>query len=474
MKLPFIHEDFLLANRSAVALYRGFAEDQPILDYHCHLSPKEIAENRRWENLTQLWLQGDHYKWRAMRANGVPEQLITGSAPDREKFLAWAATVPKTLCNPLYHWTHLELKRTFDIETLLDENSAAHIWDTCNERLASPEFSCRSLIEKARVKVLCTTDDPIDGLEHHAVLASDPSFPVKVLPAFRPDRAMAMEVPAIFRDYAESLGAAAQVDIATFGGFLEALYHRHKFFHERGCRLSDHGLNRPHAEDCTESQAAGIYAKVLGGTQPSPLEVSQFKSAMLLAFGVMDHTKGWVQQYHIGALRSVNVRMHRQLGPDTGFDAIGDRPVARGLAKLLARLDEEDHLPRTIIYNLNPADNEVMAALAGCFQDGITPGKIQFGSAWWFLDQKDGIERQLRCLASLGLLSRFIGMLTDSRSFLSYSRHEYFRRVLCNLLGEEMEKGLLPDDLDLVGGMVRDICYGNAEAYFGFAGGGGK
>jgi len=466
MHRPFIHQDFLLSNPAASTLFHEFASNCPILDYHCHLPQQDIARNRTWENLSQLWLGGDHYKWRAMRANGIPERLITGNAPDQEKFQAWAETVPKALCNPLYHWTHLELKRYFGIDELLDGHSAQRIWDHTCERLRSPELSCRGILQESQVRGLCTTDDPTDNLEHHAAIAADPSCAVRVLPTFRPDRAMAVESPATFRAYVEALGACANSDTTSFAGFLTAIEKRHDYFHQHGCRLSDHGLDRPYGEECSRPQAMLIFEKAMSGITPGLDEIAQFKSAMLFEFGRLNYAKGWVQQLHIGALRNVNPRMCRELGPDTGFDSIGDAPVARGLAQLLGRLEEAGVLTKTIIYNLNPADNELMATLIGCFQDGSTPGKIQFGSGWWFLDQKDGIERQLRALGNQGLLSRFVGMLTDSRSFLSYSRHEYFRRVLCNRLGTEIEQGLLPHDLDLVGSMVRDICFHNAEAYF--------
>ncbi|HNX95168.1 MAG TPA: glucuronate isomerase [Holophaga sp.] len=465
MPRPFIHDDFLLHSSTASALFHEFARECPILDYHCHLPPQDIATNRTWENLTQLWLGGDHYKWRALRANGVPERLVTGDAPDREKFQAWAETVPKTLCNPLYHWTHVELKRYFGIDELLDGSSAQRIWDQTSEQLRSAEFSCHGILARSRVRALCTTDDPIDDLKHHAAIAASGKSPARVLPTFRPDKAMAVESPD-FKAYVQAIGAASDCDISSFSTFVKALEKRHDYFHAHGCRLSDHGLNRPYGEECTPAQAALIFDKAMAGSAPSAEESAQFKAAMLFEFGRMNHAKGWVQQIHFGVMRNVNPRTFKTLGPDTGFDTIGDAPVASGLVNMLGRLESANALTKTILYNLNPADNELIATLIGCFQDGSTPGKIQFGSGWWFLDQKDGIERQLRALGNQGLLSRFVGMLTDSRSFLSYSRHEYFRRVLCNLLGDDMERGLLPDDLALVGGMVRDICFGNAEAYF--------
>ena len=469
MERRFIHPDFLLQRPTAVELYRGWAEGRPIIDYHCHLPPAEIAGDRVFENLARAWLAGDHYKWRAMRAAGVDERYITGDADDREKFMKWAETVPKTLRNPLYHWTHLELARYFGIEDrLLGPDTARSVWDDCNAQLATEAFGTRSLLRRMNVSLVCTTDDPTDTLEHHAVLADDASFPVQVLPAFRPDKAMAVDDPGVYNRYVDRLAAAADAEIADFDGLLRALRKRHAFFHELGCRLSDHGLESVDAEDVPASEARRVFAKVRAGRSPDGGEVAAFRSAMLFEFGLMDHEKGWTQQFHLGAMRNTNTRMVRRLGPDTGYDSIADVPQARSLARLLDRLDREDKLPRTILYNLNPADNEVFAAMTGNFQDGRTPGKIQYGSGWWFLDQKDGMEKQLDALSNMGLLSRFVGMLTDSRSFLSYPRHEYFRRILCNLLGAEIEQGLLPRDMDLVGNMVRDICHRNAEIYFGF------
>jgi glucuronate isomerase len=467
----FITENFLLTNRTAVRLYHTFAAGQPIIDYHCHLSPREIAENRKFENLTQIWLAGDHYKWRAMRANGVDERFCTGNATDWEKFLAWAETVPKTLGNPLYHWTHLELKHPFGISTmLLNEKTAKKVWDLCNKKLATNGFTTRGLLRRMNVHVVCTTDDPTDSLEYHRSLAAERESPVRVLPTFRPDKSMAVEQPAAFQAWVRKLEQAVGASISGYVTFLEALRTRHDVFHAHGCRLSDHGVDTVYADDYTEAEVSGIFTKTLRGETPDETEVRKFKSAMLYEFGVMDHSTGWVQQYHLGALRNVNSRMYRTLGPDTGYDTIGDLEVARPLARLLARLDDQNRLTKTILYNLNPRDNELVAAMAGCFQDGTIPGKVQFGSAWWFLDQKSGIERQLDALAHMGLLSRFVGMLTDSRSFLSYPRHEYFRRILCNKLGAEMESGLLPRDMKLVGEMVKDICYRNAKRYFDFDG----
>ena len=467
--VSFIDEDFLLRTQTARALYHDYARDLPIIDYHCHLPPAEIAENIKFANLTQIWLNGDHYKWRAMRANGVDERFCTGNAPDWEKFLAWAETVPKTLRNPLYHWTHMELKRPFGISgKLLNKHTAREIWDECNLKLAQDDFSTQGIISQMNVRLLCTTDDPTDSLDHHRKIRTQAAFKTKVLPAFRPDKGMAIETGRAFIGWVEKLAAAASAEIGNFTDYLSALRQRHDHFHAMGCRLSDHGIETIYAEDYTDSEINSIFDRAMAGRSISRLEAVQFKSAMLFEFGIMDAEKGWAQQYHLGALRNVNKRVFDILGPDTGFDAIGDFEIARPLSKFLSRLDKQNRLARTILYNLNPRDNELVAAMAGNFQDGSIPGKIQYGSAWWFLDQINGIERQMEALSNMGLLSRFIGMLTDSRSFLSYPRHEYFRRILCNLLGGDMEKGLIPDDLDLVGEMVADICYRNAISYFGF------
>ncbi len=466
----FITENFLLQNKTAIELYHTYAKDQPIIDYHCHVPPQEIAENRKFANLTQIWLAGDHYKWRALRTNGIDERFITGSASDWEKFLTWAETVPKTLRNPLYHWTHMELKRPFGIsDKLLNKATAKEIWEKCNAKLALDEFSARGIMKQMNVRLICTTDDPTDSLIYHKNIKQDRSFAIRVLPAFRPDKAMAIENPVAFRDWLEKLTAASDITISNYNDLLTALRKRHDFFHAQGCRLSDHGVETVYAEDYTETEIKTIFSKALAGQKIDTGEILKFKSAMLYEFGIMDHEKGWVQQYHIGALRNNNSRMFRTLGPDTGFDSIGDFEIARPLAKLLRRLDDGNNLAKTILYNLNPRDNELMAAMIGNFQDGSIPGKIQYGSAWWFLDQHNGIGKQLEALSNMGLLSRFVGMLTDSRSFLSYPRHDYFRRILCNLLGDDLEKGLIPNDLKLVGQMIADICYHNAVNYFNFA-----
>jgi glucuronate isomerase len=465
---PFLDDNFLLHSTTAERLYHDYAADQPIFDYHCHLPVADIADNKKFATLTAIWLAGDHYKWRAMRANGIDEELITGSASDRDKFHAWARTVPKTLRNPLYHWTHLELKKPFGITgTLLSPTTADSIYERCTAMLQEDGFSTRAILERMRVKVVCTTDDPLDSLEHHRRLAADKDFTVKVLPAFRPDKAMAVDDPAAFNRWVDRLGEVTDRDIVDYGDFLGCLATRHSFFHQLGCRLSDHGLEEPYAEEYRESEVAAIFARVRGGEQPSPAESRVFKSALLVEFALLDHQRGWTQQFHLGALRNQNSRAFRTLGADTGYDSIGDFTMARSLGRLLDRLDSSDQLAKTILYVLNPRDNEMIATMIGNFQDGRIPGKIQFGSGWWFNDQKDGMERQLNALSNMGLLSRFVGMLTDSRSFLSYPRHEYFRRVLCNLFATDMENGELPDDMELIGSTISDICYGNARDYFG-------
>ncbi len=465
--MPFIHEDFLLGTKTACKLYHQYAEPEPIFDYHCHISPRDIAANRQFRNLFEIWLEGDHYKWRAMRANGVAERFCTGDADPFDKFKAWAATVPHTLRNPLYHWTHLELKSYFGIAELLDEKNAGKIWKKANEKLATPELTTQGILKKFKVKVVCTTDDPVASLEHHRAFASQ-GHPTKMLPAFRPDKALTVNQPAGFNKWVEQLATASNVDINGLSAFLTALRKRHDFFHSQGCRLSDHGMNHCFVDFCSEKTAAGIFAKARRGAAVSPPEHEQFASFMMLFFGRLDAEKGWTKQLHLGALRNANTRRFKQLGPDTGFDSISDWPQGSALAAYLDRLDQENLLPKTIIYNLNPADNYAFAALIGNFQDGTVPGKIQFGSGWWFLDQKEAMEWQMNALSNLGLLSRFVGMITDSRSFMSYPRHEYFRRTLCNLTGRDMETGLIPNDEKLVGPMIRNICYANAKQYMAF------
>ncbi len=465
----FIHDDFLLETDRARDLFHSFAESLPIIDYHCHIPPADIAGNRKFENLTQIWLAGDHYKWRAMRACGVPERFITGDAPDWEKFEKWAWTIPQTLRNPLYHWTHLELSRIFGInDRLLGPATAKGIWDECNSKLAAPEFSVQGIQKKMNVEVVCTTDDPVDDLRHHKALGGRTPSGTKVYPAFRPDKAMAVENPQAFRRYVAALAAAAGMDIRSFDDLRSALRKRHDSFHAMGCRVSDHGLETIYAEDYTAADIRRTFDGLLAGKAVGPDLAVKFKSAMLYEFAVMDWERGWVQQYHLDALRNVNRRMLAELGPDTGFDTIGEFETARPLARFLDRIDAEKKLAKTILYTLNPRDNELLAAMIGNYQDGSVPGKMQFGAAWWFNDQLDGMTRQMEALSNLGVLSRFVGMLTDSRSFLSYPRHEYFRRLLCNILGNDVRRGLLPDDVELLGGMVRDISYFNAKRYFDF------
>ncbi|SNR34849.1 glucuronate isomerase [Hymenobacter mucosus] len=465
---PFLNHDFLLQTATASTLYHEYAKQMPIIDYHNHLLPDQIAQDKQFDTITQVWLYGDHYKWRAMRTNGVPERYITGDASDWEKFEKWAETVPQTVRNPLYHWTHLELQRYFGITELLNKDSARRIYDQCNALLRTPEYSVQNLLRKMNVETLCTTDDPADSLEYHRAL-QETDFEVQVLPTFRPDKAMAPEDAASYNAYLDKLGQAAGVDIRTFADLEAALRQRHDFFATLGCRLSDHGLEQIYAAAYTEAEISTIFSRVRGGQALSEQEILQFKSAMLVLLAEMDWEKGWTQQFHLGALRNNNARMLRQLGPDTGWDSIGDFAQGRALSSFLNRLDEQDKLAKTIIYNLNPADNELIATMIGNFNDGSVAGKVQFGSGWWFLDQKDGMEKQINALSNMGLLSRFVGMLTDSRSFLSYPRHEYFRRVLCNLFGNDVENGELPEDLELLGGIVQNICYGNAKEYFGFA-----
>lgn len=462
--MSFIHEDFLLQSAAARRLYHACAENLPIFDFHCHLPAAEIAENRRFLNLTEIGLEGDHYKWRAMRANGIPERFCTGDAPPYDKFLAWARTVPFTLRNPLYHWTHLELARYFGIFDLLDEKSAPRIWEKANEQLLGDELSAQGILEKFRVAAVCTTEDPTASLADHERMARS-SLPTQVFPAFRPDRALQTRDPSAFNEWTNKLGESAGVEISSFADFLDALRKRHDFFHRHGCRLSDHGLDFCYAEDCTGREAENIFRQLRSGQAVTGEETARFCSFLMFFFGHLDAEKGWTKQLHLGALRSANTRMLGTLGRDAGFDSIGDWPQAAALAAYLDRLDRENMLPKVIVFNSNPIDNYPFATMIGNFQDARTPGKIQFGSGWWFLDQKEGIELQLNALSNCGLLSRFVGMVTDSRSFLSFPRHEYFRRVLCNLLGEEVEKGLLPDDEELLGATIRGICFENARAY---------
>jgi len=467
---PFLSEDFLLETKSGRRLYHEYAAGMPIFDYHCHLPVEEIAKDATFDNLTRIWLNGDHYKWRAMRANGVDEHYITGTASDREKFKAWAATVPKTLRNPLYHWTHLELKKPFGIDNvLLSGDNADEIYDRCTEMLQEDGFSTRGILKQMKVKVVCTTDDPLDTLQFHQQIGDDPSFTIKVLPAFRPDKAMAVEDLPSYNQWLDALAVITGSDITSYNELLEALDKRHTFFHEMGCRLSDHGIEQPCAEEYHDRDIADIFIKARQNEALDTNEINTFKSALLVDLAVMDAEKGWTQQFHLGAIRNVNSRAFKVLGPDTGYDSIGDFTMAASLGRFFDRLERRDKLAKTIIYNINPRDNEMIAAMIGNFQDGSVPGKMQFGSGWWFNDQKDGMERQINALSNLGLLSRFVGMLTDSRSFLSYPRHEYFRRILCNLFGRDIENGELPADFNLVGETIKDICYRNAVDYFGIS-----
>jgi glucuronate isomerase len=463
----FLDENFLLETKTAERLYHEYGASLPIIDYHCHLPPNEIANDINFENLTRIWLYGDHYKWRAMRANGVNEAYITGQKPDWEKFEQWAATVPYTLRNPLYHWTHLELQRYFNINEILSPATARKIYDECNEKLQSPEYSVKNLVKNRNVEVVCTTDDPLDDLSYHKKIKKD-GYAVKVLPAFRPDKAMDAANSKTLNAYISRLETITGTAIGDFSSYLEALKSRHDYFAENGCCLSDHGLEKLYAEDYTELETRLIFKKIRAEQALTQDEIVKFKSAMLYNFSVWDNEKGWVQQYHLGALRSSNTRALRESGPDTGYDSIGDYPQGTSLSKFLDRLENENKLTKTILYNLNPADNELIAAMAGNFNDGSVAGKMQFGSAWWFLDQKDGMTKQLNALSNMGLLSRMVGMLTDSRSFLSYPRHEYFRRLLCNLFGNDIENGELPNDIAWTGKVIQDICYYNAKSYFGF------
>lgn len=467
MKDQFFTEDFLLSNDFARTLYHQYAEKQPIIDYHCHLPPQDIAADTRFENLTAIWLAGDHYKWRAMRTLGVAEEYITGGASPLDKFRKWAHTVPYTMRNPLFHWTLLELKRYFGVDELLNEKTADAIYQSCTEKLQTSPFSTRNLLLQMDVRVVCTTDDPTDSLEYHQKIASA-DFAVKVVPAFRPDKVYAVEDPVAFGKYLDKLSAASGVSIVDHSSLMNALENRIEFFHSLGCRLSDHGLEQLYHFDEVPDNISSIFTKLKNGTGLQPNEIRYFKFVTLLELCKMYHRKGWTQQFHLGALRNNNSRMLNKLGPDTGFDSIGDFSQARSLSSFLNELDRTDQLPRTILYNVNPTDNEVFASMTGNFNDGTTKGKMQYGSAWWFLDQKDGMETQINALSNIGLLSCFVGMITDSRSFLSYPRHEYFRRILCNLIGQDVERGELPADEKWLGKLVGDVCYHNAKEYFQF------
>ncbi len=465
-------ENFLLQTETAQKLYHEHAAKMPIIDYHCHLIPKMVADDHKFKSITEIWLGGDHYKWRAMRSNGVDERFCTGTdTTDWEKFEKWAETVPYTFRNPLYHWTHLELKTAFGIDKLLNPTTAREIFDECNDKLQNdPNMTARGLMRRYNVETVCTTDDPVDSLEYHKQVR-DSGFEIKMLPTWRPDKAMAVENPAEFRAYVEKLAEVSGVTINKFSDMVDALQKRHDFFEEMGCRLSDHGIEEFYAADYTDAEIDAIFDKVYGGKELTHEEIDKFKSAMMIVFGEMDYASGWTQQFHYGAIRNNNSKMFKLLGPDTGFDSIGEFNTAKSCAKYLDKLNSRGKLTKTILYNLNPCANEVIATMLGNFQDGSVPGKIQFGSGWWFLDQKDGMRKQMNALSLLGLLSRFVGMLTDSRSFLSYPRHEYFRRTLCNLVGTDVENGEIPYtgyEAERVNQMIEDICYNNAKNYFKF------
>lgn len=464
MSSKFINDNFLLETKYAEELYHNYSKHLPIIDYHNHLPPQQIAEDKTFENITDVWIKGDHYKWRAMRTLGINEQYITGNGSDKDKFLHWAKTVPYTMRNPLYHWTHLELARYFDIYELLNEQSAESMYQITSEKLNSKDYTCRQLLKKANVEYVCTTEDPTDNLQYHQQLAKS-DFSIKVSTAFRPDKAILINNEG-YNDYINSLEKVVGTSITTYSDLRDALKNRIDFFHENGCRISDHGLSHLYYEDFTETEINAIFKKKREHKIVNEEEASKFQSAILLFLCETYHQYGWVQQFHLGALRNNNTRMHRLLGPDTGWDSIGDYPQSQKLSAFLNALDSKDVLCKTIIYNLNPADNEVMATMIGNFNDGSVKGKVQWGSGWWFLDQKDGMTKQINALSSMGLISCFIGMLTDSRSFLSFPRHEYFRRILCNLLGNEIKNGELPNDIEWIGKLVSDISYYNAKTYF--------
>ena len=465
---PFITKDFMLTTDAARELYHKSAENMPIIDYHCHLVPQMIAENTQFKNMTEVWLGGDHYKWRAMRGNGVPEEYITGDKPDYEKFEKWAETLQYAMRNPLYHWSHLELSRIFGIDKVLNPSTAREIYEECNAKLQTEDYRAQKLMTRSNVKIVCTTDDPVDDLRYHKQIAEHP-FGVKVLPAWRPDKAIAIDNPKAYKEYIGKLEKASGMEIKSYRDLLEALEKRHAFFESMGCRLSDHGMDTFHAADYTASEINRIFKNTLEGKKPTDKEFDKFQSAMLYELGVMDAKSDWTQQFHVGPIRNNNTKMFKKLGPDTGFDAINDLPMAAAGHKFLDRLAKNDSLAKTILYCLNPKDNEVLAVMAYTFNDGTVPGKMQFGSGWWFLDQEDGMRKQINALSSLGLLSRFVGMLTDSRSFLSYPRHDYFRRILCDVLGKDIEDGKLPrSEMPFIHKMVSDISYNNANTYFGF------
>ena len=468
--MPFIHDDFLLQSAAARGLFHDYARDEPILDYHNHLPPRDIAQNRQFRDLSEIWLEGDHYKWHAMRADGVAERFCTGDAAPYEKFLAWAKVVPNTLRNPLFHWTHIELKRYFGIDELLNEKTAPAIWETANAQLQTPQFSTQGILQKFDVRALCTTDDPVQPLEWHQKIAAD-GVKTRVYPTFRPDKAMVIDQSEVFNAWTAQLATVAGVEINSFDDFLAALDKRHADFHALGSRLSDHGMGQAPADFATEAEAEMLFDRARKNEAISTSDAARFAGFMMLFFGALDAKRGWTKQLHLGAQRNNNSRGLQNLGPDTGFDSVGDLPQAQALGAYLDKMDSDGALPKMVLYNLNPADNYAFATMAGNFQGGAVgtgaAGKIQFGSGWWFLDQKEAMEWQLNALSNNGLLARFIGMLTDSRSFASFPRHEYFRRVLCNLLGDDMETGQLPDDFEMVGNLIKNICYANARDFLG-------
>lgn len=465
--MAYLDENFLLHSPTARRLFHEVAKDQPIIDYHCHLSPREIATNHRWGNLSEIWLGGDHYKWRLMRANGVDEDLITGDSSPREKFQAWAETVPYTLRNPIHHWTHIELQRYFGIDLMLSPDTADEIWERANAKLAEPDFCVHGILKKFDVRVVGTTDDPADPLDDHEAIAKS-GLKTVVAPTFRPDKALLVDRPDLLVPWLQKLEGISDINITHFSDLLAALQKRHDDFHAAGARLSDHGLDRLPNLPCTDVEAAMIFDKARGGKAATPEEKEKFSFYLMVFFGQLDAARGWTKQLHLGAFRNVNSRGFQRLGPDTGYDTIGDTGQGAALMNYLDALAREDALPKIVLYNLNPRDNYLFACVTGAFQDGTFPGKIQFGSGWWFLDQKNGMELQLDALSATGLLSRFVGMLTDSRSFLSFPRHEYFRRILCNLIGSEADRGELPDDFEALSKLISDICFANAKRHFGF------
>ena len=467
MNQNFITEDFLLHSKAAKTLFHEYAKDMPIFDYHSHLPPEQIANDVKFENITQVWLYGDHYKWRLMRTFGINEEYITGDKSDYDKFISWSRTVPYTIRNPIYHWTHLELKDYFGIsDRVLNPKNADYIYKKCNDLLQTDDFTVKNLLKRFNVKIVCTTDDPTSNLEYHKKI-KEAKFEIKVLPTFRPDKGMAVESSKVFNEWVDILESVTNTTINNYDTYISALKERHNYFHDIGCRLSDHGMETIFAENYSDSEISDIFRKIRAGNELGYNEILKFKSAIMIEFGVMDYEKNWTQMLHIGAMRNNNSRMFRSLGPDAGFDSIGDYKVARSLSTFLDILDNDDQLPKTILFNINPKENGTLASMVGNFQDGTIPGKIQYGPAWWFLDTKIGMTNQINILSDMGMLSKFVGMVTDSRSFLSYPRHEYFRRILCNLLGEEIEKGEIPNDLELIGNIVKDICYNNAKNYFG-------